>query len=461
MNTLRRLTLFMAGLALVLASRAAYPAYQQSTPPARFLVTQGEALHLVDINGSQTQLAERIDRRVLWRDLPDAYSSSDGEWIYFHLDEDIYRANTENLLTEQVTDSPGTDYLLGFTPRDEWLVVASLHQNDLHILRIRPDTGQSELLDHFLANHQISPYGLVPGAGWLSLKAHPARDTHFQHYCIPIVGSPGPVIQPTEYALKSEFYVEARPDGEWVAAVADVEHAWQVITMRPDCTEMRPLLNHTHYEFSNIAAWSPDGEWLLFEAYHLTGLRMHLFGVRPDGTGLRDLTFLPHWGLTYVTWSPDSEWIYAESRAPGGRWGLYRMRIDGSGKQFVTPRTGFWKFEGWSPDGEWMVYQAPAPGQEAGDPRRLGHTHLYRMRSDGSDIQPVALGPLAYRVVSWTPDGNWMMVSACLREGDYTSDCQLIRMRDDGSQTKVIYEGYGYWDFVGWVPVGPPEGESH
>ena len=83
------------------------------------------------------------------------------------------------------------------------------------------------------------------------------------------------------------------------------------------------------------AAVSPDGQWIAFDS---SSPQEDLFVVRPDGTGLRQLTDdaakdrIPRW-------LPDGSRILFYSDR-GGRYGAWTIRADGSGLQPLDHGTG-------------------------------------------------------------------------------------------------------------------------
>ncbi len=93
---------------------------------------------------------------------------------------------------------------------------------------------------------------------------------------------------------------------------------------------------------------SPDGERIVFNT---GGVQEDLFLVNADGTGFRQLTDDPYRDRG-VKWSPDGERIgFYCNRS--GRYELWSIRPDGSGLEQLTEHggSGLW-FPIWSPDGK-------------------------------------------------------------------------------------------------------------
>ena len=74
--------------------------------------------------------------------------------------------------------------------------------------------------------------------------------------------------------------------------------------------------------------YSPDGQWLAFTSNR--GGNWDLYVMRPDGTGLRQVT--SHAGKDdHAAWSPDSRELAFVSTRDGG-YDIYRVRLTGHGR---------------------------------------------------------------------------------------------------------------------------------
>ena len=109
-----------------------------------------------------------------------------------------------------------------------------------------------------------------------------------------------------------------------------------------------------------LRAWSPDGEWLLFEARGAGGTTPDLFAIRPDGTGQRRLT-ADVGSNRFGVWSPDSTqvaYVTGDAFAVAEGYRLEVVGVDSGTRRAIAK----------SPDGYgtlWSVVWSP-------DGRRLG-----------------------------------------------------------------------------------------
>jgi eukaryotic-like serine/threonine-protein kinase len=100
---------------------------------------------------------------------------------------------------------------------------------------------------------------------------------------------------------------------------------------------------------------SPDGEWL---AFHDEGKQEHIFVVKTDGTGLRQLTNEVHKDR-YPHWSPDGRRISFLSNH-GGQYDIWLIDPNGGALQRLTYTSApAVYFPVWSPDGKRLVHTTP------------------------------------------------------------------------------------------------------
>lgn len=90
------------------------------------------------------------------------------------------------------------------------------------------------------------------------------------------------------------------------------------------------------------AVFSPDGRILFRSFAEDDGRQSDFWTVRPDGTGLKQLTSFKEGTLVLSgSYSPDGAWIVHASNGVGGNADLYVMRADGTGNRPLT-RTEPW-----------------------------------------------------------------------------------------------------------------------
>jgi len=141
---------------------------------------------------------------------------------------------------------------------------------------------------------------------------------------------------------------------------------------------------------------SPDGEWL---TCYSMGQQRHIFIIRTDGSGLRDLTDDVH-RYQWPRWSPDGKRI-AFSSSRTGKNELWVINRDGSGLQQLTQNSGA-HYSPWSPDGTKIAYATHIPKNDC---------VIFQPGKAWSEQTPEHLTPLSdpssvFEAWSWSPDGK-------------------------------------------------------
>ncbi len=144
----------------------------------------------------------------------------------------------------------------------------------------------------------------------------------------------------------------------------------------------------------NSLGLSPDGQWLVWAS---GGLRENLFVIRMDGTGYRQITD-DEFRNRGPQWSADGSTIGFYSNR-SGRYQVWSVRPDGSGLEQLTAVTaGSAWFPEWSYDGT-RVATSGAPTTRLFDPLKP------RDQREVLALPPIAEG-LGFQSVSWSPDGS-------------------------------------------------------
>jgi Tol biopolymer transport system component len=122
--------------------------------------------------------------------------------------------------------------------------------------------------------------------------------------------------------------------------------------------------------FDSSPDFSPDGKSIVFTRFYDKGVRVEIWMINTDGTGLqRLLSGGRRWGDPHF--SPDGSKILVQLYDERANWGRnsneYTIRPDGTGLTALThePR-GSYSFSGdWSPDGSHIVYVHVTGGDDS------------------------------------------------------------------------------------------------
>jgi Tol biopolymer transport system component len=194
------------------------------------------------------------------------------------------------------------------------------------------------------------------------------------------------------------------PDGRRLAFTCEVlagpERAGfeRICVARADGSGVRQLGPNNVVAADGWAQWSPDGS--RFAVQRAIGSRRAVFLLKADGTGARQLT---PWRLRggEPDWSPDGKRILFTSNADGPdnvSANLYTVRPDGTGlRQLTHARGGSIDYlsASFSPDGRWITF-ARTPGAGA-----AGNADVFVARDNGTSVRAVT------RTATWDSATDW------------------------------------------------------
>jgi len=177
------------------------------------------------------------------------------------------------------------------------------------------------------------------------------------------------------------------PDGRLIAYHRRTlgETYFQIWVMNADGTNKRRLTNESGY--MGEPAWFPDGSKLVFDGDKPD---RNILTVNLDGTGLTVINNQPGEQRSPSV-SPDGQFIYYDS-SEGGKFQLYRMRVDGSSQTQLTSGTADNFLPQVSPDGTQLAFVSNRDG---------GDYEIYVSNADGSNVQRLTISVGVDELPSW------------------------------------------------------------
>ncbi len=153
-----------------------------------------------------------------------------------------------------------------------------------------------------------------------------------------------------------------------IVFASDREESDDIWAIRPDGSGMRRITEHVPPPFWIEPVWSPDGEWIVFEADTQAATELEqrgtIFKVRADGTEATQLTKRngEDFDDRLPNWSPDGARILFQRRLPddqeteGDNWDIYVIDTDGDNPVNVSnARHLFNTDNSWSSNSEWIA----------------------------------------------------------------------------------------------------------
>ncbi len=234
--------------------------------------------------------------------------------------------------------------------------------------------------------------------------------------------------------------VEATMPGEngRIVFTAGTDAGAQLFTVRPNGTGLRQI---THVEGDALNAdWSPDGRRIVFTIGSETAARIAI--VRADGTHLRILPQPADVFDDQPSFSPDGRRIYFERYTLATNDdAIWRMQADGSRQRRVLGPfpNGFVTDPNVSPDGRTLSFQGwdgtvvgPAPVFE---PARA----LFTARIDGSHIKRIRPFRSDQTIkADWSPNGKRIAVTENANFFNPGDSANIVTMRRDGTHRRRL-----------------------
>jgi Tol biopolymer transport system component len=171
-----------------------------------------------------------------------------------------------------------------------------------------------------------------------------------------------------------DFNAAASLDGQRVAFVSERDGNMEIYSMKPDGSDPRRL---THcFALNDHPSWSPDGKRLVFTSTRQPAARPGqswnaLYVMNADGSGVKRLS--PPGAVDYSpAWSPGGDAIAFVSEGQG----VGVMKPDGSGRRVLVKGGGWPAFMG---PGQWLYFH-----------KNQGNWGIWRVRLDGSGQKRVS-----------------------------------------------------------------------
>jgi len=283
----------------------------------------------------------------------------------------------------------------------------------------------------------------------------------------------------TDGGENAEAYFSFAGDRLVFQATRDDLECDQIFTMGLDGSDLRMVSTGTGR--TTCAYYYPGDDWIVFASTHLASPdcpptpdfsrgyvwpiypEYDLFRVRPDGSGLEQLTDSPGYDAE-ATVSPAGDRIVFTSTR-NGDLDIYSMNLDGTDVVQLTDELGYDGGPFFSPDGSKIVYRAhhPTDEQAVADYTSLLANHLIRpsqlevwvMNADGSDKRRVTDLGVASFAPFFHPSGDKIIFSS--NHGDDAKrefDLWMVNLDGTGLE-RVTYSP----DFDGF-PMFAPDGQT-
>jgi TolB protein len=203
-----------------------------------------------------------------------------------------------------------------------------------------------------------------------------------------------------------------------------------IFTMRPDGSGLTNITHDANDE-DRDPVWSPDGRRIAF-THNSGGGDYDIYLMNADGTGRVNVTNDPTMWTLNPTWSPDGTRL-AYNTLQNSSSTIEIIGVDGAGRVSVGPGV----HPSWSPDGAWLAFLGKGPSGASG---------IVIARPDGSDSRLLNSTTATDLDPIWSPDG---------KELAYVSNSHLAVIGADGANRRVLPDlPEADHRFPAWSPDG-------
>jgi len=222
------------------------------------------------------------------------------------------------------------------------------------------------------------------------------------------------------------------PDGKKIAFVSERDGNPELYVMAGDGSGLRRLTDN--FALNDHPAWSPDGQKIVFvstrEPAAVPGRAWNaIYVMNADGAGVKRLS--PPDAADYSpAWSPQGDLIaMASGSGRAGGTDLYVLKPDGSGRRLVVKNGGWPCF---TADGQGLFFHS----------QRQGNWGIWRVKLDGSNLERIT--PPEFEAFTPRVSADGRRLAAAVRRGEHRQ-IELLEL-GTGKWTALTKEATDHWN---------------
>lgn len=181
----------------------------------------------------------------------------------------------------------------------------------------------------------------------------------------------------------------------------------QIVTVRPDGSDLRQVTNVPSGHHAGAPDWSPDGTKILFQsdAGGDPG-RFQIWVMNADGSGATQITSDPEHSFFFPSWSANGKHIVVSRCTEIAGFVAFCdvavLNADGTGVRTIVGGRWMHLTPTFSPDGDRIVFDSNKGGLQSA---------VWTVNTDGSDLRRLTPARLRAFWADWSPDGRRILFS--------------------------------------------------
>jgi len=305
----------------------------------------------------------------------------------------------------RVTNDTSVDWNPVWSEDGRYLYFASDRSGSMNLWRVRIDEVTGKILGEPVPATAPSLWaGYIATSLYAKKLAFVSDESRsnieslgFDAASLRLTGAPSPVTRGSNQIGETQI----SPSGDWLATRQTIGRQEDLWLVRADGSgESRQLTNDLYKDRG--PSWSADGKEIYF--YSDRSGRYEMWSIRPDGSGLRQLTATQGRPWWFPVGSPDGEHLVVSNEL-----GTAIVRLDPTKPateiQPLPPLPGGKVFSGvaWSPDGTLLVGEVAADLNSPADA-----IAIYNLTTKSYKVWPTN-GLSGFRGENWLPDGRHVL----------------------------------------------------
>lgn len=308
-----------------------------------------------------------------------------------------------------------TGLLMGLRLRDpvsRWLLFSSFQ--DGHTQLYLFDVSSHEI--SALTQHSFDDTNAAWSPDGRSLVFASNRTGNWEIYTMRLDGSR---LRRLTHHFRDDLSPSWSADSRWIFFSSNREGSWEIYRVHLQGGEPERLTDNGNWNWMPQA--SHNGEYIGHVSRSRQGYDS-IYLMSSDGSQHRSLLHT-NGDDVHLSWSPDSEWIVFNAEMDTPDDNLYKVRVSDGKLIQLTAMPSRELFPSWSTDGRWIAFVS---NQDQA-------WQMYVMRPDGTDQHRLSVSTsYSYWMPLWSPvvnlpfRGAWLLVGSLL----LLSSCCIISVRN-------------------------------